>query len=276
MRIATDIGRPFGALTSSELDRLAAGDIDPGPLTGCHLALLAYWQTYGFAEREQAFACLPVLKGAAATDAGAAAGAAMLLFDEARAGRAGHVRALSEAKEWAANALERAPRRMSARLAGYTAATCAGDSPRFRAVAGAAVRDQPNNPFLLSDVANKSALGFDDWANALPMMERARALNPEPQAWYALTPAVDAMRRNDLPRAVAFLASYEDTPFLQLRLVSLAVAGLMGDTARAKRDIGVIDRPASELMELIGVQCWSKDVQSLLRPAIGKAVSLVR
>jgi adenylate cyclase len=276
VRIATDIGRPFGALTATELDRLAAGDLETGPLTRCHLALLAYWQTYGTAERAEAFACLPLFQEAAATDAGASAGAAMLLFDRARAGGEDHSSALSEAKERANVALERAPRRMSARLAGYTAATCAGDSPRFRAVAGAAVRDQPHNPFLLSDVANKSALGFDDWANALPMMERARALNPEPQAWYALTPVVDALRRNDLPRAVALLAPYEDTPFLQLRLVSLAVAGRMADSARARRDLAMIDRPALELAQLIAVQCWSADVQSLLRPAIAKAVSLIR
>jgi TolB-like protein len=276
IRIATDVGRPFGALTTTELDRLATGDLEASSLMRCHLAVLAYWQTYGQQERVEAFACLPAFRQAAPLDAAAAAAAAMLLFEEARAGGEGRQPALQEAKALAAQAIERAPRRATARLAAYTAAACTGDRDRFRMLAGAAVRDQPNNPFLLSDVANKSALAFDDWASAMPMMERARALNPEPQAWYALTPVVDAIRQNDLARASALIASHDETGFLPLRLVSLALAGKTGDRARAARDVAALGRPADALPALLATQCWSADVQALLRPGIMRATAQAR
>jgi DNA helicase HerA-like ATPase len=44
------------------------------------------------------------------------------------------------------------------RMASYTAALCAGDEDRFRRISGLSVRDYPNNPAVVFDVAQRIIL----------------------------------------------------------------------------------------------------------------------
>jgi hypothetical protein len=64
------------------------------------------------------------------------------------------------------------------RMASYTAAICEGDQERFRRISGLFLRDYPNNPAVLFDVAQRIILGTSAWSEGIALLERAYKLNP--------------------------------------------------------------------------------------------------
>ena len=82
------------------------------------------------------------------------------------------------------------------RVASYIAAICEGDEERFRKISGLALRDHPNNPAVMFDVAQRTILGMGAWPEGLALLERAYKLNPISDSSYGLLKALDAFQRS--------------------------------------------------------------------------------
>jgi len=79
------------------------------------------------------------------------------------------------------------------RMASYAAAICEGDEERFRRISGLSLRDYPNNPAVLFDVAQRTILGTS--AEGIALLERAYKLNPVSDSSYGVLKALVPSRK---------------------------------------------------------------------------------
>ena len=75
-------------------------------------------------------------------------------------------------------------------MASYAAAICEGDEERFSWNLQISLRDYPNNPAVLFDVAQRTILGTS--AEGIALLERAHKLNPVSDSTYGVLKAFDA------------------------------------------------------------------------------------
>ena len=158
-RIASDIGRPRGIIASLEYTRIANDSFRSSGGIDCYLRAFRFSSTFDRADYREAHTCAEA--ASKTNDANALALFAVLELAGQSFGydassperRAMAVRLANQA--FRLNDLGSLPR-----MASYSAAICEGDEERFRRISGLSLRDYPNNPAVLFDVAQRIILGM--------------------------------------------------------------------------------------------------------------------
>jgi TolB-like protein len=192
-RIASDIGRPRGIIASLENTRIANDSFRTSDGFDCYLRAFRFVSTFDRADYREARGCAEA--ASKTSDANALALFAVLELAGQSFGydassperRAMAVRLANQA--FRLNDLGSLPR-----MASYTVAICEGDEERFRRISGLSLRDYPNNPAVLFDVAQRIILGMSAWSEGIALLERAYKLNPISDSSYGVLKALDAFQ----------------------------------------------------------------------------------
>jgi hypothetical protein len=156
------------------------------------------------------------------------------------------------------------------RMASYTAALCEGDEERFRRISALSLRDYPNNPAVLFDVAQRIILGMSAWLEGIALLERAHKLNPISDSSYGVLKAFDAFQRGQDDKSISDalnLSSGTLSPSLQV--IAMALRLHVSDQNGAERmrrslqELGFTQR--SDYLDLIDRECWTKQVKNGIR-----------
>ncbi len=267
--IARDLASPGGAIGMAEIGRID-GDARHEKRFACLIGIRQYWRSYDPAVRAEAEACL---KKAVPEDPGFISGRAalaLLSIESARqASGPERQRLLAEAGRQLGDPNDADLMAADAEMA---LAACTQDKARLRIVAKRMLAAYPNNPDVLADAGSKLGLAAGDWAQALDLQARARALNPLADPWYRLAAVAKAMLDGDALEARDQMSRTPQRLFRTGHIIRLAVSGAAGDmpmmadaTARLA-EFGIRDRHAARAA--IDGECWSDDVKE----AFGRGV----
>jgi hypothetical protein len=143
-----------------------------------------------------------------------------------------------------------------------------GDEERFRSISGLSVRDYPNNPAVLFDVAQRTMLGTS--AEGIALLERAHKLNPVSDSTYGVLKAFDAFQHSQDDETILDalnLGSATLSPSLQV--IEMALRAHVGDqngAERMRRSLQVLGfTQRSDYLDLIDRVCWTKEVKKTIR-----------
>jgi adenylate cyclase len=269
-RIASDIGRPRGIIASLENTRIANDSFRTPEGFDCYLRAFRFFSTFDRADYEEAHACAE--SASKTNDANALALLAVLELTGQCLGYDGpfsperRARAVKLADQaFRLNDLGSLPR-----MASYAAALCEGDEDRFRKISGLSVRDYPNNPAVLFDVAQRIILGTGAWSEGMALLERAHKLNPVSDSTYGVLKAFDSFQHgqdNETILNALNLGSGTLSPSLQV--IEMALRAHVGDQNGAKRmrrslqGLGFTQR--SDYLDLIDRECWTKQVKNTIK-----------
>jgi adenylate cyclase len=271
-RIAGDIGRPRGIIASLENTRIADDSFRTPEGFDCHLRAFRFYSTFDRADYKEAHACAEAASQTGSSDANALALLALLEL----AGQSfGYDGPFSQERQTRAMKLADQAFRLNdlgslPRMASYTAALCEGDEDRFRRISGLSVRDYPNNPAVLFDVAQRIILGTSAWLEGIALLERAHKLNPISDSSYGVLKAFDAFQRGQDDKSISDalnLSSGTLSPSLQV--IAMALRLHVSDQNGAERmrrslqELGFTQR--SDYLDLIDRECWTKQVKNGIR-----------
>ena len=269
-RIASDIGRPRGIIASLEYTRIANDSFHTPEGFDCYLHALRFYSTFDRADYREAHACAEAASKTVSNDANALALFALLELSGQSLGydgasslerRAMAVRLADQA--FRLNDLGFLPRKAS-----YTAAVCEGDEERFHRISGLSLRDYPNNPAVLFDVAQRTILGTS--AEGIALLERAHKLNPVSDSSYGVLKAFDAFQHSQDDETILNalnLGSATLSPSLQV--IEMALRAHVGDqngAERMRRSLKVLGfTQLSDYLDLIDRECWTKEVKKTIQ-----------
>jgi hypothetical protein len=156
------------------------------------------------------------------------------------------------------------------RMASYIAAICEGDEDRFRKISGLSLRDYPNNPAVLFDVAQRIILGTSAWSEGIALLERAYKLNPVSDSSYGVLKAFDAFQQSqDDETILNALNLGSETLSPSLQVIEMALRAHVGDqngAERVQRSLQVLGfTQRSDYLDLIDRECWTKEVKKTIR-----------
>jgi hypothetical protein len=156
------------------------------------------------------------------------------------------------------------------RMASYIAAICQGDEERFRRISGLSLRDYPNNPAVLFDVAQRILLGTSAWSDGIALLDRAYKLNPISDSSYGVLKALDAFQHSqDRERILNALNLGSGTLSPSLQVIEMALRAHAGDqngAERMRRSLQVLGfTQRSDYLDLIDRECWTKQVKNTVR-----------
>ncbi|MCB1539615.1 MAG: hypothetical protein KDJ25_01815 [Rhodoblastus sp.] len=268
VRVAADVGQPFGVVANIELTRIDADAFNGDEAYRCHLRAIQFWSTYRRDDFAPARQCADRL--AAGGDANVQAMRAILLLDAARLDYDARPRAeiLTEAATLAGEAYRRSDKAALPRVARYSTALCQGEIEIFKRVGLAAVRDYPNNPATLLDVGAKMALGAGDWQHGVELVARARALSGYSSNWFEFADVVDAIRRNADADVEGLHAAALDSAHPLLLVVDAALQSRLHNEDARRAAMATLaaagyDGPQA-VTALIERQCWTREAKSAL------------
>jgi adenylate cyclase len=268
-RIASDIGRPRGIIASLENTRIANDSFRTSDGFDCYLRAFRFASTFDRADYREARGCAEA--ASKTSDANALALFAVLELAGQRFGydassperRAIAVRLANQA--FRLNDLGSLPR-----MASYTAAICEGDEERFRRISGLSLRDYPNNPAVLFDVAQRIILGMSAWSEGIALLERAYKLNPISDSSYGVLKALDAFQHGQDDETILNALNLGlGTLSPSLQVIEMALRAHVGDqngverTRRSLQVLGFTQR--GDYFDLIDRECWTKQVKKTVR-----------
>ena len=267
-RIASDIGRPRGIIASLENTRIANDSFRTSEGVDCYLRAFRFSSTFDRADYREAHACAEA--ASKTNDANALALFAVLELAGESFGYDGAPS--SERRAMAVRLADQAFRLNNLgslpRMASYAAAICEGDEERFRRISGLSLRDFPNNPAVVFDVAQRTILGTS--TEGIALLERAYKLNPVSDSSYGVLKALDAFQHSQDDETILNalnLSSATLSPSLQV--IELALRAHVGDqngAERTRRSLQVLGfTQLSDYLDLIDRECWTKEVKKTIR-----------
>jgi TolB-like protein len=267
-RIASDIGRPRGIIASLEYTRIANDSFRSSGGIDCYLRAFRFSSTFDRADYREAHACAEA--ASKTNDANALALFAVLELAGESFGYNGAPS--SERRAMAVRLADQAFRLNDLgslpRMASYAAAVCEGDEERFRRISGLSVRDYPNNPAVLFDVAQRTILGTS--AEGIALLERAHKLNPVSDSTYGVLKAFDGFQHSQDDETILNalnLGSATLSPSLQV--IEMALRTHVGDqngAERMRRSLQVLGfTQLSDYLDLIDRECWTKEVKKTIQ-----------
>ncbi|HUB62855.1 MAG TPA: hypothetical protein VL996_00110 [Methylocella sp.] len=272
VRIASDIGNPRGFIVSLERTRIASDSFRTPEGFDCYLRALSYFNSFDRAAYQEAHTCAEAAAKTALNDANALALFALLELSGQSFGYDGVA-----SPEQRANALKLADQAFRLnevgflpRTASYAAALCEGDEERFRRISALAVRDYPNNPTVLYDVARRMLLGTNARTEGMQLLDRAYTLNPESFTPYGVLKAFDIFQHsqnNDMILGALNLSSGRlPPPLLVIEMALRAHAGDQDGAGQPRRSLHTLGYTHDEeFLDLIDRQCWTEQVKKTIR-----------
>ncbi len=270
-RIASDVARPRGAIASLEKTRIANDSFRTAQGFDCYLRALRFQTTFDRGDFREAHACAQLASKNPSNDANALALLALLDlagealgYDEPSLERRAEVVSLAE-RSFRLSDLGSLPR-----MAGYTAAVCEGDEERFRRISALSLRDYPNNPAVLFDVAARTMLGMHEWSEGAALLERAHKLNPLGDSSYGVLKALDLFRNGqDNQTVLNALNLGSGMLWPPFQVIELALRRRVGDQIgadRLRRSLQAIGFAQGDAyFGLIDRECWSQQVKDMIR-----------
>jgi TolB-like protein len=272
VRIASDIGRPRGIVASLEKTRIASDSFVSPEGFDCYLRALRFFSTYERADYRDAHVCAETASKAISNDANTLALLAVLEFAGQNFGydRAPSPQSRAMAVRLADKAFRLNDIGSLPRMASYTAAVCEGDEERFRKISALSLRDYPNNPAVLFDVAQRMMLGKGAWSEGAALLERAYKLNPISDPSYSVLKAFDAFHRGQDDETILSALNLGSDPLSPpQQVIEMALRTHANDQAGAERMrrslqlFGFTQR--SDFLDLIDRACWTEQVKKTIR-----------
>jgi adenylate cyclase len=272
VRIASDIGRPRGIVASLEKTRFAIDNFQSPHGFNCYLRALQFFNTYERADYRDADACAEMATKAASRDGNALALFALL---ELAGEIYGYDGVTSPERRAAAVKLAEESYRLNdlgslPRMASYMAAVCEGDEERFRKISALSLRDYPNNPAVLFDVAQRMMLGTGAWPEGVALLERAYKLNSISDPSYSVLKAFDAFQHGQDDETILSALNLGSDPLSPpQQAIEMALRTHANDQVGAERmrrslqGLGFTHR--SDYLDLIDRECWTKKVKEIVR-----------
>jgi adenylate cyclase len=271
-RIASDIGRARGIIVTLESTRAANDSFRSPEGFVCYLRALRFFNTNDRADYQVAHACAEAASKTEANDANALALYALLElagqdfgYDGAPAPERRQTAARLAAQALRLNDLGFLPR-----MASYATAVCEGDEDRFRKISALSLRDYPNNPAVLFDVAQRMILGTGAWPEGVALLDRAYKLNPVSDSSYGVLKALDAFQHGqDNKTILNALNLGTGTLPPPLQVIEMALRTHANDQAGAERmrrslqTLGFTQR--GDFLDLIDRECWTGQVKKTIR-----------
>ncbi|HXW72070.1 MAG TPA: hypothetical protein VEK34_11600 [Methylocella sp.] len=271
--IATDIGRPRGLIVNFEKTRLAADSFRTSESFDCYFHSLFFFETFDRDDYAKAYSCAQAVnKTTNNTDANALALLALLdltgqILDYQGTGSVGHRASVATLAEQAfrLNNVGFLPR-----MASYAAALCESDEERFSKISSLSLRDYPNNPAVLYDVAQRMILGLRKESDGNALLERAYNLNSLSESSYGVLKAFEAFRHGEnaetILKNLQLSAPPVDPPLVLLEMGLRTKAGDKEGAQRVRRSLeklGFAQR--SDYLGLIERECWTDEVKNTAR-----------
>ncbi len=271
-RIASDLGRPLGIIASLEKARLEHDSFSSAEGAGCYVRTLKFMSNYNPDLYREARRCAEAAVKYTPRDANALALLALLHLAGQSAGYdiAAPAMSRAEATKLATEAFRLDELASLPRMATYSAALCGGDEELFRRVVKLSLRDYPNNPTILIDIAHRLTLGADDWAEGMWLLARANELNPIGDPVVRVLEALNAWRsgQNDQAIMAALGASLGPLPPV-LRAVEMALRAHAGDKAGADRIRIALQTQGlaktADYLDLVDRACWTQKNKDMIR-----------
>jgi adenylate cyclase len=238
VRIASDIGRPRGIVASLEKTRIANDSFHSPQGFNCYLRALQFFSTFERADYRDADACAKTASKAVSNDANALALFALLELVGEIFGYDGvsSPQRRAEAVKLAEESYRLDERGSLPRMVSYIAAICEGDEERFCRIAALSLRDYPNNPVVLLDVAQRYILGTSDWSEGVSLLERAHKLIAVNDSSYGVLSALDAFQNSQDKRTILDALNLRSgTLSPSLQVIELALRARIGDQIGAER-----------------------------------------
>jgi adenylate cyclase len=272
IRIASDIGNPLGFIVSLEKTRIVSDSFRTSEGFDCYLRALSYFSRFDRAAYQEAHSCAEAAAKTASNDANALALFALLELSGQILGYDGVAspERRANAVRLADNAFRLNEVGFLPRMGSYAAAVCEGDEERFRRISALAVRDYPNNPTVLFDVARRMLLGTNAQTEAMQLLDRANKLNPENSTPYGVLKAFDDYRRsqnNEMILSALNLSSGRlPPPLLVIEMALRTHAGDREGVERLRRSLQTFGfTNDGEFLALIGRECWTDEVKKTIR-----------
>ena len=271
-RIASDIGRPLGIIASLEKARLEHDSFSSAEGTGCYVRTLKFMSNYNPDLYRDARQCAEAAIKKTPHDANALALLALLYLSGQNNGFEGDAPAdgRAEATRLAKEAFRLDELASLPRMAIYSTALCNGDDELFRRVVKLSVRDYPNNPTILIDIAQRLTLGADDWSEGMRLLARANELNPIGDPVVRVLEALNAWRsgQNDQAILAALGGSLGPLPPVW-RVIEMALRAHAGDRAGAERVRSTLqDQGCSRMadyLDHVDRACWTQKNKDMIR-----------
>lgn len=233
---------------------------------------MRFFSTFERADYRDAHACAEAASKAAPRDANALALFALLKLAGEIFGYDGvpSPQRRTEAAKLADESYRLNERGSLPRMASYLAATCEGDEEKFRKFAGLTLRDYPNNPALLLDLAQRFMLGTSDSSEGASLLERAHNLNPVSDSAYGVLSALDAFKRSqDNQTILTALNLRTGTLSPSLQVIEMALRARIGyqiGAERMRQSLQALGfKQHSDYLDLIDRECWTKNVKEIVR-----------
>jgi TolB-like protein len=238
VRIASDIGNPRGIIASLGKTRLADDSFRSAAGFDYYLRALQFFNTFDRADYRDAHSCAETASSAGRKDPNALALFALL---ELAGNVFGYDRLpLPERRAKAVKLAEESyrlnERGTLPRIVSCIAAIGDGNEEWFRKIAELSLRDFPNNPVLLLDLAQRFILGTSDWSEGVLLLERAHKLSPITNSSYGVLSAFTAFRRGDNNQTILdAMRSSWGTLSPSLQVIEMALRAHAGDQRGAER-----------------------------------------
>jgi TolB-like protein len=275
-RVAAEIGRPLGPLTTAEIDTW--GERTGGDY-GCLLKLRAYTMEWAREAADAFRACAQgIASGQSAPSPLAMALEAVALVGQARRSR-------GEERESLMSSAETLVRRALAARSSYylllstesQLAACRSDRGRYAAIRAEIVRRRGNDPDALTQLAFLDLFSFGDAAAAEDLSLRARRLSLDPQPLDAVTPAMLALLAGDAASARARLerpaGAESPTALLLLAIAQAETGDRESATKTLERLARVADAAPAGLRAVLEGECWTQEIRARLLRGVDRLPS---
>ena len=276
-RIASDLGRPLGIIASLEKARLEHDSFRSAEGAGCYLRTLKFMSNYNPDLYRDARQCAETAVKYTPRDANALALLALLRLAGQSAGydKAAPAEGRVEASRLAMEAFRLDDLASLPRMAAYAAALCGGDEELFRRVVKLSLRDYPNNPTILIDIAHRSMLGADDWSEGMKLLARANELNPIGDPVVRVLEALNAWRSGQNDQAILATLGGSLGPLPPVwRVIEMALRAHAGDRAGAERVRSTLqDQGCSRMadyLDHIDRACWTQKNKDMIRKLLAE------
>lgn len=222
--IAIEVGSPGGILNKLEQNRYQQ---NVGGMNAylCTLRLYDYWKTFSVTDHLQLRDCLETAVKTDPNYAEAHAALSFIYLYEAllNTNKRDGYDPLKRSLEIAAKAVMLDQFSTLSKRAFYTALLFNGDTPEFVRIGRSAIKLNPNDPELLSDLGAKMAVNAGLWKEGMRYSKKALQLNPNPTSSYFVPFALQAILEEKYEEALGW-ADRMQTKSLPLYNIVQAIA----------------------------------------------------
>jgi TolB-like protein len=242
-KIAAEVARPYGVLTSLNTKRAQSNQILLGTPTGCLMQAFAYWQMVTPALRGRVQSCLEKAVGEAPKSPDVLAALAIILWEEINfrpLSTQEHAELRRRTQELVETARLYGQFRSIVELAAVITGQHDGDREGFQRAIDTVLAAEPHNPMAHSVYVLTLGRVFGEWDLAIAHFDQTLAPSRRLPERIWLLPMEQAMVTGKMDKARQIAERFPRNRFPPFVLARLALAGHLGDADFARRELALL------------------------------------